>query len=122
MPPSFIKRISRSSSALVTDGPNHHQRIMIRASSGGRSNPRCRSVTFCALIGSRPTVSRKRVVTEMVLHRVMGRLSESFSVQPLCSLCLCGGRRLQKSTTETQRALRLHREELVQMKYFIQLI
>ena len=30
MPPSFLSRISRSNSGLVTDGPNHHQR-MIRA-------------------------------------------------------------------------------------------
>ena len=35
MPPSFMRRISRSSPAFVTVGPNHHQRIMIRASSGG---------------------------------------------------------------------------------------
>src|SRR2546430_10300013 len=37
MPPAFMRRISRSSSGLVTAGPNHHQRIMIRASSGGCS-------------------------------------------------------------------------------------
>src|SRR5215469_4777960 len=35
MPPAFIMRISFSSSALLTPGPNHHQRIMMRASSGG---------------------------------------------------------------------------------------
>src|SRR6266404_460339 len=41
MPPSFIIRISRSISGLVTDGPNHHQRIMILASSGGLTNDCC---------------------------------------------------------------------------------
>ena len=35
MPASFIARTSRSSSPFVTAGPNHHQRIMMRASSGG---------------------------------------------------------------------------------------
>ena len=34
-----------------------------------------------------------------------------FSVQPLCSLCLCGCFPKQSLTTETQRTLRLHREE-----------
>src|SRR5215218_2941195 len=35
-----------------------------------------------------------------------------FSVQPLCPLCLCGaGLSKQKSTTETQRTQRLHREK-----------
>src|SRR5438067_8895514 len=48
MPPSFIKRISRSSSAFVTAGPNHHQRIMTLASSGGRANPRWSSVIVWA--------------------------------------------------------------------------
>src|ERR1700736_1308372 len=42
MPPCFIVRISRSSSGLVTEGPNHHQRIMIRESSGGFWKERCR--------------------------------------------------------------------------------
>src|ERR1035441_3142288 len=46
MPPSFMNRISRSSSGLVTDGPNHHQRTIMRASSGGRSKPRRSSNTF----------------------------------------------------------------------------
>src|ERR1017187_2507212 len=46
MPPSFMSRISRSSSGLVTDGPNHHQRTIMRASSGGRSKPRRSSDTF----------------------------------------------------------------------------
>jgi hypothetical protein len=40
MPPSFMVRISRSSCALVTAAPNHHQRIMGRALFGGCSNPR----------------------------------------------------------------------------------
>ena len=35
MPPSFICWSSRKSSAFVTAGPNHHQRIMTRASPGG---------------------------------------------------------------------------------------
>ena len=34
-----------------------------------------------------------------------------FSVQPLCSLCLCGDSFSNHSTTETQRTQRLHREE-----------
>src|SRR6267142_2500161 len=46
MPASFINRISRSSSGLLTAGPNHHQRIMILASSGGRTNERCKSFTL----------------------------------------------------------------------------
>src|ERR1035441_2100836 len=51
MPPSFMNRISRSSSGLVTDGPNHHQRTIMRASFGGRSKPRRSSDT---LAGSAP--------------------------------------------------------------------
>ena len=38
MPPAFMLRISRAISAFVTAGPNHHQRIMIRESSGGVRN------------------------------------------------------------------------------------
>src|SRR5687768_9020443 len=34
-----------------------------------------------------------------------------FSVQPLCSLCLCGSL-AEKITTEAQRTQRLHREEI----------
>src|SRR4051794_16323969 len=37
MPPCFMARISRSSSGVVTAEPNHHQRIRMRESSGGRS-------------------------------------------------------------------------------------
>src|SRR5258708_40348572 len=37
MPPSFMARNSRSSSGFETAAPNHHQRIMMRASSGGFS-------------------------------------------------------------------------------------
>src|SRR5580692_3633167 len=50
MPPSFISRISRSSSGFTAAGPNHHQRIMIRASSGGCSNERFKAtiVKDCA--------------------------------------------------------------------------
>jgi len=44
--PPFITRISRSSSGFVTAGPNHHQRIMILASLGGRFNERCSSLIF----------------------------------------------------------------------------
>src|ERR1035438_810465 len=51
MPPAFMNRISRSSSGLVTDGPNHHQRTIMRASFGGRSKPRRSSDTFA---GSAP--------------------------------------------------------------------
>ena len=35
MPPSFMRRISFSICSRVTEGPNHHQRIMMRLSSGG---------------------------------------------------------------------------------------
>jgi len=34
-----------------------------------------------------------------------------FSVQPLCSLCLCGYYSAAKLTTEAQRTQRLHREK-----------
>lgn len=39
-PPAFMAAISRSSSVCVTAGPNHHQGIIGRASSGGCWN-RC---------------------------------------------------------------------------------
>src|SRR5262249_45158319 len=48
IPPSRMTRISRSSSGLVTAEPNHHQRIMILASSGGCSKPRRRSARSSA--------------------------------------------------------------------------
>src|SRR6185436_8171952 len=53
MPPCFITFISRSSSGLVTAGPNHHHRIMILESSGGLWKSRCKSTTFrsCARVG-----------------------------------------------------------------------
>src|SRR5882672_917132 len=57
MPPDFIIRISRSISPFVTAGPNHHQRIMMRASSGGSLKPRSRSLTVavCAdTFGGKP--------------------------------------------------------------------
>src|SRR5450631_3300354 len=41
MPPSFMARSSRSSSGLVTDGPNHHHRIRMRESAGGFLKPAC---------------------------------------------------------------------------------
>src|SRR5262249_46176720 len=56
MPPSFIARISRSSSGFVTAGPNHHQRIMMRASSGGFAKDRCSSSIGAA--GTRLDVAR----------------------------------------------------------------
>src|SRR5574338_567628 len=40
-----------------------------------------------------------------------------FSVQSLCSLCLCGSLFLSKTTTETQRTQRLHREEVFQKTF-----
>ena len=46
IPPSRMRRISRSSSAVVTEGPNHHHRIRIRLSSGGFAKRRCSSATF----------------------------------------------------------------------------
>src|SRR2546429_2203395 len=61
MPPSFIRRISRSSSDLVTDDPNHHQRIMILASSGGRSNPLWSSVMVCARVGENAIRSKQTI-------------------------------------------------------------
>jgi hypothetical protein len=38
-----MSRISLSSCGFVTEGPNHHQRIMIRLSSGGVANRRASS-------------------------------------------------------------------------------
>src|SRR5215470_1411860 len=58
MPPSFIRRISRSSSGLVTAGPNHHQRIMMRASSGGLRNEDLRSSSGAAIDLARPTENK----------------------------------------------------------------
>src|SRR6266581_7639006 len=52
MPPSFIRRISASSSAVVTEGPNHHHRIRIRLSSGGLAKSRCTSATLPGLSGA----------------------------------------------------------------------
>jgi hypothetical protein len=37
-------------------------------------------------------------------------VANDFSVQPLCSLCLCGYYFAAKLTTEAQRTQRLHRE------------
>src|SRR5579871_4145135 len=56
MPASFITRISRSSSRFSIAGPNHHQRIMMRASSGGFSNCDCRRSRVCA---DTPTAHRR---------------------------------------------------------------
>ena len=47
---AFIATRSRSSPAGVTCGPNHHHRIITRASSGGASNSRASSAS-----GERPT-------------------------------------------------------------------
>ena len=52
IPPSFIGRSSRSSSGFVTADPNHHQRILIRLSSGGDRNSRASSATGIAPAGA----------------------------------------------------------------------
>src|SRR5215472_4982868 len=43
MPPCFMRSISFASSRLSTAGPNHHQRIIMRESSGGCRNIRSTS-------------------------------------------------------------------------------
>src|ERR1700758_189914 len=54
MPAAFICSNSLWSSGLVAAGPNHHQRIMIRQSSGGWAKDSCSAATagvgsdFCA--------------------------------------------------------------------------
>ncbi len=50
MPPSFIRRSSRSSCGFVTVGPNHHQRIITRLSSGGFWKWRSSSATLRAVV------------------------------------------------------------------------
>src|SRR5436305_10665402 len=82
MPPSFIKRISRSSSGFVTAGPNHHQRIMILALSGGCSNPLWRSLTLSALAcaqGSKDV----RVKISAAARRLESRFEKIF-IDVLC--------------------------------------
>ena len=44
MPPSFTRAHLASSSSRVADGPNHHQRIMIRLSVGGSPKRRLSSI------------------------------------------------------------------------------
>src|SRR6185503_18239605 len=68
-----------------------------------------------------PTVSLQVPVSRIVYDRYQSKVQVKFatkrrkehifSVQPLCSLCLCGGFGAGL-TTETQRTQRLHREEL----------
>src|ERR1051326_1822953 len=78
MPPSFIRRISRSSSDLVTEDPNHHQRIMILASSGGRSNPRWSSVIVCArAIGSAIRSKHTTPAERSIIVKALRIISES---------------------------------------------
>src|SRR5579883_2401692 len=71
IPPSFMSRISRSSSGFVTAGPNHHQRIIMRASSGGFSKPRRTSATLCAAIVVEAASNRqaKRSISIQNFHR-----------------------------------------------------
>src|SRR6185437_10863821 len=52
----------------------------------------------------------KLTLTSLALLTIF--ISWLFSVQPLCSLCLCGCFFEQFLTTETQRTQRLHREEV----------
>src|SRR6185369_13716268 len=87
MPPSFIKRISRSSSALVTAGPNHHQRIMMRESSGGFRKERCRSSIGAGrtlrigarMIATNNTIEAKHFDCDMllVIGKIIRRLGSS---------------------------------------------
>jgi len=53
MPPCFMEFSSRSSSVLVTDGPYHHQRTIMRASSGGFSKDFRRSATVAGATAAR---------------------------------------------------------------------
>src|SRR5215813_11530845 len=70
MPPSFIRRISRSSSGLVTAGPNHHQRIMMRASSGGLRKEDLRSSSGAAIDLEKPTENRMTTVARQLPQRL----------------------------------------------------
>src|SRR5579883_1786335 len=83
MPPCFMARISRSSSGFLTAGPNHHQRIMIRESSGGCSKPRCTAATVCAAAGAAKqstarTLHAKKRFIEFLCHGCIQRPQISY--------------------------------------------
>src|SRR5215475_9425949 len=69
MPPSFMSRISRSSSGLVTAGPNHHQRIMMRASSGGLRKEDLRPSSGAAINLEKPTENKMTTVANHKVNR-----------------------------------------------------
>src|ERR1035441_5404032 len=52
MPPCFMEFSSRSSSVLVAEGPYHHQRTIMRASSGGFAKEVRRSATVAGATGA----------------------------------------------------------------------
>src|SRR5881398_1802782 len=56
-PPAFMARISRSSSGLATAGPNHHQRIMGRASGGGAARWAATSENLSKTVGADASVA-----------------------------------------------------------------
>src|SRR5580704_2159186 len=60
MPPAFIVCSSRSSSSGSTAGPNHHQRIIGRASAGGAANPRRRATSESPDVASEACASLPR--------------------------------------------------------------
>src|SRR5690349_9369630 len=63
MPPSFMVRSSRSNSDFVTADPNHHQRIMMRASLGGCSNVLRTAATWAtATVAQTPIVSARNTI------------------------------------------------------------
>src|ERR1035441_3098622 len=58
MPPCFMEFSSRSSSGLVAEGPYHHQRTIMRASSGGFAKEVRRSATVAGATAAAATASR----------------------------------------------------------------
>src|SRR5689334_20845797 len=63
MPPSFMVRSSRSNSGFVTADPNHHHRIMMRASLGGCSNVLRTDATWAkATVVQTPIMSARNTI------------------------------------------------------------
>jgi PAS domain S-box-containing protein len=77
-----------------------------------RNNPWCLRSRWSAVPAGQMFIEpRLTILVELALHESLRSID--FSVQPLCSLCLCGSLLVAKSTTETQRTQRLHREESI---------
>src|SRR5690349_19072923 len=81
------------------------------ASKPATSNQPLESSRSTTKVAAKTSALRFRVQPfNLALHEKS--FSNFFSVQSLCSLCLCGCFFEQFLTTETQRTQRLHREEL----------